>query len=333
MKAIVLPDYNKNLIRALLTLKVEERPVKTPGPDEVTIKMYAAPVNPSDIAFLQGEYNIVKPVPTVPGFEGAGEVVDAGENARHLLGKKVSCFVQEDGDGTWAEYVTTHKNNVIVLQTEMDMDQAACFTVNPFTAYGLLEELQPEAGQAVIVNAAGGQVPQFVRALAKEKSVETINIVRKESTAARLKEKGCRYVLVETADHFEEQLQQYANRLNVAGALDAVAGEMTGKIFNTLPDGARLILYGGLSNKPVSGLDNLRIIFNKNRISGFSLPDWMLKMRNENRLDEITRFLQQQITEGLLKTEIRGTIPAEKVIKGIRDYISDMSAGKMLIKF
>ncbi len=332
MRAIVLPSYNKNLIRALLGLKVEEREVKKPSSDEVVIRIHAAPVNPSDIAFMQGGYNIVKTLPSVMGFEGAGTVTDAGSEAQHLIGKKVSCFVQDDSDGTWAEYVVTSKENLIVLDDRMDMDQAACFTVNPFTAYGLLEELGCEAGESIILTAAGGQVPHFVRTLAKDKGIGIINIVRKEETAKKLKEKGEKYVLLETDEHFRDDLEVLSKQLNATSALDAVGGSLTGTVFNALQDDGSLILYGGLSNKPVSGLDNLKIIFNKNLIFGFSLPEWIGEMKSSGDFPEISQYLQSKFIDGTMKTEIRNSVAFEDAIKGIRDYISNMSGGKLLLK-
>jgi NADPH:quinone reductase-like Zn-dependent oxidoreductase len=46
------------------------------------------------------------------GFEGAGIVVGAGNNAEHMLGKKVSCYTQKDINGTWAEYFCVIKKAV-----------------------------------------------------------------------------------------------------------------------------------------------------------------------------------------------------------------------------
>jgi NADPH:quinone reductase-like Zn-dependent oxidoreductase len=49
-----------------------------PGPDEVLVRVFASPINPSDLMFVQGLYGLKKPLPAVPGFEGGGTVVQAG---------------------------------------------------------------------------------------------------------------------------------------------------------------------------------------------------------------------------------------------------------------
>ncbi len=182
MKAVILPAYNQNILRAMLSLKVEEIPVPIPKEDEILIKIEAAPCNPSDIAFMQGGYNIVKTLPSVPGFEGAGTVVFTGDSAeaKKIFGKKVSCFTQVDSHGTWAEYFVTKAESCIPVKENMEMEQAACFAINPFTAYGLYEIARKNISPAIILNAAGGQVAGFVQVLAKTNNINVINIVRKK---------------------------------------------------------------------------------------------------------------------------------------------------------
>jgi NADPH:quinone reductase-like Zn-dependent oxidoreductase len=329
MKGVILPQYNKNIIRALLSLKPEEIELGTPQKDEVVIKMHAAPCNPSDIAFMQGGYNIVKTLPSVMGFEGSGTVEDAGREAKHLIGKKVSCFVQDDSNGTWAGYLITKAENVIVLKDEMDLDQAACFTVNPFTAYGMMEIALVNESNAVVLSAAGGQVPQFMRVLAQRHGMETVNIVRKPETAEMLRNEGAKYVLVETEDGFQENLKTLCRQLKATTAFDAVGGALTGMMFNAMPGDSELIVYGGLSNKPASGLDTLPLIFNQKAIYGFSLPDWKEELYD---FDRISENLQDMFINGTLQTKIQGSTSVDNVVKGLRSYIANMSGGKVLIK-
>lgn len=49
--------------------------------------MESAPINPSDLSFMKGNYSSKKTLPCTPGFEGSGVVV---ENGGGLLGWKVT---------------------------------------------------------------------------------------------------------------------------------------------------------------------------------------------------------------------------------------------------
>src|SRR5512147_2482242 len=97
-----------------LELSLVEVPVPRPGPDQVLIRIEAAPINPSDLALLIGPADLATlrkegstTIATIPearrgavaarldqsmavGNEGAGTVVEAGANAQALVGKRVA---------------------------------------------------------------------------------------------------------------------------------------------------------------------------------------------------------------------------------------------------
>ena len=105
-----------------LRLGLDEREVGPPGPDEVVVRVEATPLNPSDLNQLLGPADVgtlegggtsERPVvtadiperlvamtasradqPLTLGVEGAGVVVEAGDNAQHLIGKVVSAGAQ-----------------------------------------------------------------------------------------------------------------------------------------------------------------------------------------------------------------------------------------------
>lgn len=330
MKKIVLPDYNANVLRAILSLRVEEAPVPKPKADQVLIKVHAAPCNPSDIAFMTGGYNVVKDVPAVPGFEGSGIVTEVGEGAENFYGKKVSFFTQQNEDGSWAEYVCTHKSNLVILNDEMDLDQAACFAINPFTARGLLDIALLQNTPAVIQNAAGSQVAHFIRLMASQLDVKVIDIVRKEETAQKLKEHGAKNVLLEDDPDFDNKLKKLSSKLDARLAFDAVAGLFTGRLINAMPEGSEIVVYGGLSNKPISGIDPLGLIFKDKVISGFNLGSWR-QLLDDEYFEEISKELQGHFISGAYQTAIQGKTGFDDVSKGLSAYLKNMSEGKMLI--
>src|ERR1700730_8253813 len=61
-------------------LQFKTEPWPQPTADEVVVAMRAAPVNPADINAIEGKYPAKREVPAVPGFEGAGVVVEVGAN-------------------------------------------------------------------------------------------------------------------------------------------------------------------------------------------------------------------------------------------------------------
>ena len=63
------------------TLTVGKTPIPKPGPGQVLIKVHSAPINPSDLYLIDGDFGIPIKYPFTPGWEGSGEVVEAGPGA------------------------------------------------------------------------------------------------------------------------------------------------------------------------------------------------------------------------------------------------------------
>lgn len=331
MKAIILSAYNNNLIRALIGLKLEDKPIPEPSERQVQIKIEAAPCNPSDIAFLRGGYNIKKSLPCIPGFEGCGVITKVGKGIKKaLIGKRVSCFVQDNSVGTWSEYVVADITRCIFLKDEMPSDQAACFAVNPFTAYGLFNMAIENECDAIVQNAASGQVGCFVRVLAKKSGLHVINIVRKAEQIEQLMKEGAEYILNSSDENFVTDLTVLTNDLNARIAFDAVGGSMPALFLQAMPTDSEVVVYGGLSGLKITDIDPMGVIFDRKSISGFNLMDWMNNLE-DSEYEEISNYLQKLFIEGTLKTKIQGHYSYEDVVNGIRSYIGNMAAGKILI--
>lgn len=88
MKCIVLQESYK--------VELQTKPIPKPGPGQVLIKVMAAPINPSDLAFMTVKYGFKKP-PCVPGFEGSGIVIENGGGIMgwSLKNKKVAFAIEK----------------------------------------------------------------------------------------------------------------------------------------------------------------------------------------------------------------------------------------------
>ena len=100
MKSILFEQFGKPAD----ILKPTDMPLPEPGPNEVRIKVIAAPINPSDIMFVQNLYGIRPQLPSGAGFEGVGVLDAVGEGVQLPTGTRVSFT----GVGTWAEYAVAH---------------------------------------------------------------------------------------------------------------------------------------------------------------------------------------------------------------------------------
>ena len=131
MTAVVFDDYSSSE-----ALRIEQLPVPKPGKDQVLAKMAASPINPSDLALLEGKYGFDNPPPIVPGGEGAGTVVAVGPGpmGRYFMGKRVACLNLGDGDGLWAEYaIVSTQGRTLPHDKSVNLEQGALSAINPLT--------------------------------------------------------------------------------------------------------------------------------------------------------------------------------------------------------
>ena len=103
---------------------------------------------PPTARFVHGYY-AKKPLPTVPGLEGAGTVVaaNAGLYRRWLMGKRVACFAPADGPGPWAEYMVCAASACVPLEAHVTTEMGAALFVNPLTAIGPPRSRAPGAAR------------------------------------------------------------------------------------------------------------------------------------------------------------------------------------------
>jgi len=333
MKAIVLPAYNGNMIKAIKSLELKEIPTPKPNIGQVLIKVDATTCNPSDLSFIQGSYGIKKELPVVPGFEGTGIVVQAGydEISNNLMGKRVSFNAHVKLNGAWAEYTITNATQCIPVHLDIPVEQAACLLINPYTAYAMFELIKERKSKAFVMNAAMGQLAGMMRSLAIEAGIEVINIVRKKAQIEILKKKEVKYVLCSVDDDFLNKFSKLSKQLEAKIFIDAVSGELSGKMLELMPADSQLVLYGALTGENLSHIGAKDLIFYGKSVTGFNLINWFENTSKE-KISEITAKLQGKILKGEIKTEIYKKVKLEDVRGSLIRYVVNMSAGKVIIE-
>lgn len=332
MKAIELEQTSQNLELAIEGLKVVKKRIPQPKPGQVLIKIEAAPCNPSDLLFLQGKYGVRKPLPTVPGWEGAGTVIRSGGGLLgwYLTGKRVACAGQTQGDGTWAEYYVTEAKNCIPLKEGVSMDQASTLIINPLTAVGMVEQAVAEKHQGIIQTAACSQVGRMVQTLARRNRIPVINIVRSQKQVDELESQGEDWVLNSTDPEFSRELAEYSKQLRATVAFDAVGGPLTGIILNAMPDKSKVLVYGSLADAPCSAIGSGNLIFQEKKLEGFWLSE-SLKNNGFIRTYQSTNLVQSLMKKGDFHTVIRDHVSFDNWKSALLKYQKEMTAGKIIL--
>lgn len=238
-----------------LTLTLEPVTLAPPAPDEVIVRVEAAPINPSDLGLLLGPADMAtlqpggstdrptltaaipqarlgamkarldKPLPV--GNEGAGTVVQAGENVLGLLGKKVGMI----GGAMYAEYRKIAARDCIPLPEGASAADGASMFVNPLTALAMVETLRIEGHKALVHTAAASNLGQMLNRICIADGVPLVNVVRSHAQAAILRDIGAKHIVDSSAGDFREKLTDAIAETNATLAFDAIGG---GKLANAI---------------------------------------------------------------------------------------------------
>jgi len=259
------------------------------------------------------------------GNEGAGIVQEAGENARHLIGKIV--FFQ---GATYSTLTKRPMHDVQVQHEGVTPKEAASSFVNPITALGMLEKMRKEGHSAIVHTAAGSQLGMMLIRLCQAEKVPLVNIVRKQETVDQLKGLGAKYVVNSSAETFKEDLTRALAETGATIAFDAVGGgDLAGKILECMESAAwfrgdkgshygssvwkQVYAYGRLDSGPttIQMVPGYRWNYGGYLVSDFleTVPqDWLVEARarvaNELKTTFRTEYGQEISLQDFLKPEM-----------------------------
>lgn len=308
----------------------DDVPAPEPGRGEVLVRMLASPINPSDLMYIAGNYGVKPRLPATPGFEGAGVVEASGGGLLGWFrnGKRVA--VINDRIGTWGEYTVTKARQVIPVPDDISDELAATFFVNPATALVMTRDvLRVPAGDWLLQSAAGGELGKMVIRLGKKYGFKTLNVVRRREQVEELKVLGADEVFVESDGPLPAQVAKAASG-GVRFAIDPVGGAVGKDVIASLAPGGRCLLYGTLTDEPLS-LHPRLVIGNSLSVEGFWLGPWVRRQGVLTML-RLFRHMRLLMREGVLQSTFAATYPLEEVRKAVEHAAAPGKGGKVLIR-
>ena len=312
-------------------LRTEEVDLPAPGPGEVRVRMLKAPVNPSDLMFVRGNYAIPPHLPATPGFEGVG-VVDAigpGLLPRLLSGRRVA--VLGSVTGTWATHTIVSARQVVPVSGRLSDEQAAMFFVNPATAWLLTRVvLNVRPGETLVQSAAASSVGRMVIRLGQRFGFHTVNIVRRQDQAETLRVLGADRVVVSEGPGLSAQLRSLLPQ-GVLKAIDPVGGVIASELASSLGERGELVLFGTLSDAPLA-ISPRALMTPGAAIRGFWLSQWM---RGQSLLSKlrIVRSVARLVGDGTLATVPGPQFSIAQIREAVIAAEQTNRPGKVLLDF
>lgn len=294
---------------------------------QALLQVLAAPINPSDVLTLTGEYGMLPPLPAVGGNEGVGRVVALGpDTSSPTLGTTVLLPV---GSGTWATHIVADAKKLMPLPGGADPAQLAMLTVNPPTASLMLSDFVTlAAGDWVIQNAANSAVGGYVIQLAKLRGFRTVNVVRRASAVAAVQAAGGDVVLVDGPD-LATRVAAATGKARPRLAIDAVAGASTDHLAAALAEGGTLVNYGRMSGEPCQ-LSPSSFVFRDVTVRGFWLALWF-RRATPAQVTALFGELAMLVATGKLRARVQATFDVREIKQAVALAAAGERDGKVLI--
>jgi mitochondrial enoyl-[acyl-carrier protein] reductase / trans-2-enoyl-CoA reductase len=294
---------------------------------QVLIEVLAAPINPSDVLTLTGQYGLLPPLPAIGGNEGVGRIVGLGADVDASWSGRI--VLLPVGSGTWRTHLIAEAKGLVALPDGVDVQQLSMLAINPPTALLMLNDfvaLQP--GDWVIQNAANSAVGSYLIGIAKARGLRCVNIVRRESAVDAVRKAGGDIVLVD-GDKLAKRVAEATDSAAIKLGIDAVGGASTDNLARCLAQGATLVNYGAMSGEPCQ-ISPASFVFRDITLRGFWLSQWF-RTATPQRRAEVFGEIGKLIATGRLRAPVQATYPLSRIKDAVAAAAAGERDGKVLV--
>jgi NADPH:quinone reductase-like Zn-dependent oxidoreductase len=273
-----------------------------PGYGEILVRVLVTPIHHHDLFITRVGENMTDPISNneaLPrGSEAMGIIESLGPYVPTLPGLRIGARVAIfPALGAWREKIIVHFTSVVVIPDSIPDHVASLMLVNAITALMIVREVKAnlkicdQENPVVVQTAVGSAVAQLVTLLAILHSIQLVNIVRGEGSAAEQRKlfPSVPVVSTEDADWQQETLEQCHGH-PICIAIDCVGGALTGDLVNLLSDAGTVVVYGGFDEVPIT-VTALQITSRELTLRGVSINRWHTNRSIEGRNRDIKTAL------------------------------------------
>ncbi|MDL2400963.1 NADP-dependent oxidoreductase [Rhizobium mayense] len=231
MKAIQYRGYGSADVMHYVDL-----PDPRAGRGQILVKLAAASVAPFDWKLRAGHLrnHFTVPMPSIPGRDGAGEVIAVGEDVTEFaIGDRVSVVAGVFSQGCYAEKIACDAKNAVRIPDNLDFVEATALSNPGRSAWICVRTAEVKSGDKVLVHAGAGAVGGLLVQLCHHIGAEVTATCRAANRDYVLGLGANRVVAYDQEDFSELRGQDVV--------FDLMGGDVHDRSYNVLEPGGRLI--------------------------------------------------------------------------------------------
>lgn len=226
-------------------LRLVDVEIPVPKKNEATIRHHAIGVNFIDTYYRTGLYKT--DLPSGLGVEGAGVVLDIGENVTHI--KKGDRVAYALGPlGAYAKERTMPAWHLVKIPESLSFEDAASVMLKGLTVQFLFRQTyRLKAGETILFHAAAGGVGLLACQWARHIGVKLIGTVSTEGKAQIAMENGAFKTINYTKENLVEKVMEYTQGEKVAVVYDSIGRDTWTSSLDCLRTRGLMVSFGNTS--------------------------------------------------------------------------------------
>jgi putative PIG3 family NAD(P)H quinone oxidoreductase len=307
----------------------ERRPVPSPGPSEILIKVMAAGVNRPDVAQRSGIYPPPPGASDLPGLEVAGEVVALGEGAhKHKLGDKVMSLV---AGGGYAQYCIAQDAQAMAIPAALSILEAGATPETLMTVWhNVFERGRLQPGETILIHGGSSGIGTMAIQLAKAFGSKVIVTVGSKDKADACLKLGADHAINYKTDDFVAAAKSMTEGKGPNVILDMVGGDYVERNYDAAATDGRIV--------QIATLGGAKITTNVAKLMVKRLHHTGSTLRPRSNADKaamvaaIEAKVMPLLREGRIKPLMDSTFPLEKAADAHRRMETSAHIGKIVLE-
>jgi NADPH:quinone reductase len=321
VKAIQVKEFGKPNV-----LQVVELTDPSPEAGQVLIRVHAAGVSPLDTYVREQSHGApTPPLPYIPGFECAGEVIAiAPDVTKFKVGDRVYAnpFL-----GAYSELLVQDAHAIFLMPDAISSEQGTVVANSYPTAYYALFNLaKAKAGETVFVHGASGAAGSAAVQIARAAGMRVVGSAGSAQGLTMIEQEGVHLAVNHREPDYLEKAMAFTEGKGFDVILEMNATQKLADDVNLVGTFGRIIVIGG-TNGSLS-FDPTPLLW-----KGASVIGLYMGLASSEETQQIHAAIYQGLDRGELRPQVSQSFSLADVAKAHEAVHQSSSAGKIVLMF
>lgn len=308
-------------------LRLEDLPPPRPGPQQLLLRVHACGVNFADSLITRGEYQRQPPLPFIPGFEVAGEVIGLGSGAKGFaIGDRVIAVTSHGG---YAEQVAVDAGRCVRMPASMSWIDGAAFPVVFGTSHvALCHRARLRPGETLVVHGAAGGVGLTAVAIGAHLGATVIATANGTDKLEVARQHGAHFGIDTGREDVRARIKTLTAGRGADVVYDPVGGELFAASLRSIAFEGRILVIG-FASRTVPQIPANHLLVKNVDVIGVNWPAYA--ELNSQVMTRSLHELLQWVQAGAMQPHVSSTYPLEQAVEAIDQVVSRRSTGKVVV--